>query len=281
MAYLYENPNRHAPVRANGKRFWGYPGRTSAVRLIGVHTAESLPDFTPPDTGAENVARYLSTTDRTASYHLIVDSDSHVVCLPDEATAFGARGYNANTWHISFATQAHRWGTGKPDWWTLAVLNRAAEQAALRAKKWGIPIQRITKAQADAGQKGFIDHGRLDPGRRSDPGANFPWTQFLDMVTQYGQPFVPPPEPEPTPEPPPEPEPKDDYTMPNDVVEIGEDVYIILYATLQRVKAAPDQREFYKNVAASSANKQFNGPYKDRWDRKRLSAFRPQTPGDE
>lgn len=42
-----------------------------------------------------------------------------------------------------------------------------------------IPARRITEKQARGKVPGFISHGELDPGRRSDPGAHYPWVAFL------------------------------------------------------------------------------------------------------
>ena len=47
--WLLDHPN------PNGTNY--YTSRTQPIRLIVVHTAEVLPDFTPPDRGAEAVAR--------------------------------------------------------------------------------------------------------------------------------------------------------------------------------------------------------------------------------
>lgn len=180
-AYLYDHPNPNAPVRDNGIRFFGYPTRRAPVRFIGVHTAENLPDLAPPDLGAESVARYFATTDRPASAHENVDTDSHVTCLPDDATAFAARGYNSPGWHLEICTQAHRWATLPPSWRD-QILERAAARCAIRAAKYSIPPVLLTRSQVDAGARGFVGHDRLDPSRRTDPGAAFPWTDFLGRV---------------------------------------------------------------------------------------------------
>jgi hypothetical protein len=113
-------------------------------------------------------------------------------------------------------------------------------------------------------------HRETDPRRKIDP-----WQVDLEQLRtniRRLQNAQPPPV-----EPPPEPE---EYRMPNDVVVIGQDVYVILYAVMQRVKVPADQREHYKRIAAAPQNRQFEGPYTT-WDSNRLSAFRPQTPADE
>jgi len=187
--WLYDHPNPHAPVRANGIRFHGYPQRQTKVRLIVVHTAENTPDTVGDDGGAEAVARYQARVERPSSYHLLVDSDSAVPMLPDQAVAFGARGANADGWHLSFATRAHLWST-KPAWWADQALELAAAEAGPRAKRWGIPLRRLTRGQiADGRTPGFAAHADTEavfgtPGRRSDPGSDFDWDDFLDRITR-------------------------------------------------------------------------------------------------
>lgn len=47
-----------------------------------------------------------------------------------------------------------------------------------------VPARRITRAEYLARRPGFISHAELDPGRRSDPGDEFPWDQFLRLFAQ-------------------------------------------------------------------------------------------------
>lgn len=61
--YLYGHPNPHARKRDNGIRFHGYPGRAQKIRLIGLHTTESLFDrsaSTPAPTASAGSSRRLS-----------------------------------------------------------------------------------------------------------------------------------------------------------------------------------------------------------------------------
>jgi len=179
--YLFAHQNPFAPRRANGLRFHGYPTRTKPVRVIVIHTAENTPDYVGEDGGAEAVARFQSTTDRPSSYHQLGDSDSVIEMLPDEAVAFGAKGANADGLHFSFATRASLW-PGKPVEWRVGALVRGAAVCRTWATTYGIPVRRLTRDQWLAGESGFVAHADVDPGRRSDPGAGFPWDDFLTLV---------------------------------------------------------------------------------------------------
>ncbi len=172
MAYLYEKQNRHAPRRANGRRFWGYPGRNAAVSAIVIHAAEG--------NWAANVASYQSTTDRPSSYHTLVDWVETIVMLPPEATAFGARGHNSHGLHLSFACFSSSWGDDLDR--DEQMLVRGAAAAADWCRRYDIPVRLITRAQASRGVKGFAAHGTLDPTRRTDPGDDFPWSRFFELV---------------------------------------------------------------------------------------------------
>lgn len=193
LPYLYEHQNRNAALRANGRRFHGYPTRPAAPDLVVIHDTESVLDTVGPDGGAENVARYQSTTDRPSSYHRIIDSDSVVVTLPDSAVAFGAKGANTRGLHASLAMRVVDWQDRRP----VAAQRRAAALEGLAhvtaewCLRYGIPVRLLTRAQYLAGESGIVSHALVDPTRRSDPGPLFPWPQFLARVSALLDPTAP------------------------------------------------------------------------------------------
>lgn len=181
-AYLIDNPPRTRQFRR--------PRRATPSGVIVVHTAESFPDETGPDTGAENVARFIANRSDFGSYHDLADSDSLIQLVPYDAEAFhDGTGSNPHSYGVSAATQAAKWVQMGNEWTDACVRNMA--RGAARYARWikrehgvDIPAKRITRAQSEARVPGFISHGERDPGRRSDPGATFPWTKFLNYYAE-------------------------------------------------------------------------------------------------
>lgn len=193
--YLEDNP----PARSQFRTV----RRAEVTGAIVMHTAENTTDTTLPDGGAEAVARFIARrTDAAGSYHSIVDSDS-VVQLGRYEWEMFHEGTGGNRWSLglSFACRASQWPTLPEAWFNTALRNGAREAANMA--RWvqetvgvTVPAARITAAEYRAGKPGFVGHGELDPGRRSDPGVEFPWTDFLDRFAAETRPLPPAPAPQ-------------------------------------------------------------------------------------
>ncbi|WP_181312455.1 peptidoglycan recognition protein family protein [Nocardioides campestrisoli] len=184
--YLEQHPPRQTQFRR--------PRRGVPSGVIVVHTAESVMDTVGPDTGAENVAAFIANRSDYGSYHTLVDSDSIVRLVPYDAEAYGdGTGSNTHAIHISFACSAADWPRMSKARRDAFIRNGAA--AAAHAARWleddrdiRVPARRITRGQSESRVPGFISHGERDPGRRSDPGAAFPWDAFLDQYDELVNP---------------------------------------------------------------------------------------------
>tara|TARA_R100000655_G_C2995376_1_gene193652 strand:+ start:873 stop:1622 length:750 start_codon:yes stop_codon:yes gene_type:complete len=184
MAYLDDHPPRLRQFRDRG---------TTASGVIVIHTAESYPDESGPDGGAEAVARFIQGRTNYGSYHWLADSDSLINVVRMDQQAYGdGTGSNPHAIHVSFACSA-------ADWPGMSAERKAAfiRNGAIAAKKASdyvysihgvhVPARRITRAQSDQRVEGFISHGERDPGRRTDPGPAFPWADFLDTYAALNQ----------------------------------------------------------------------------------------------
>lgn len=178
LTLLELNPQKtlqYGAVRRNGATPSG---------VVGVHTAENDIDLDGVDLGAENVARFILTRSDYGSYHDLVDADSILRLVPYIAEAWGAPAINNHGYHVSAAVRAGLWDTiPKPrrDNIVKNMAIAAVDYAEWLEEHYGIiiPARRLTKAEAEALKPGFVAHGDLDPGRRSDPGAKFDWDLFL------------------------------------------------------------------------------------------------------
>lgn len=174
--YLRDNPPTRSQYRS--------PRRKEPTGLTCIHTAESIMDTVGPDTGAENVAKFIQRRDTPGSYHDLGDSDSNIqlVDYGDEAYQDGT-GSNPYAMSISFACRAADWPKMSTErreaFLRQGALAFARQQAWLTANGYPTtPLRRVTKAQSDKGEAGFISHADRDPGRRSDPGRDFPWNEW-------------------------------------------------------------------------------------------------------
>ena len=163
-----------------------YPTRERRLRLIVLHTMESPEN----DDTAENVAGLFagrSGTAPLASAHACVDNNSVVLCLPPTATAFAAPGANADGYQIEQSGRAAQGISGWADAYSQSMLRLSAAHARSIAQAAGIPLVYLTDAQLAAGAAGFVGHDQVSRvykrSDHTDPGPDFPWAQYMSLVT--------------------------------------------------------------------------------------------------
>ena len=194
MAWLDDHP----PVRSQFR----CPRRANPNGLVVVHTAEAKPDTIGLDGAAEAVANFIRNRTDAGSYHDLVDSDSIINLVRYECEAFhDGTGSNPYSYGVSAATKADEWSTVPTGWRNACVRNMAAAAATYAdwlVKRTGIiiPARRVTRSESELGVAGFISHAERDPARRTDPGAAFPWADFLAHFDAFTRPEPPEPEPE-------------------------------------------------------------------------------------
>ena len=188
----------HPPVRSQYRR----PRRGTFTGAIGIHTTEGVMDTVGADTGAENVASYITRRSDPGSYHHIFDSDSHVPMLPDnsEAYAIAADGLNRSTVNMAFAcrtTDLHP----ESEWTRAAFRFAAAEIVACwgrnRMDPWG-SLRWLTREQVLAGWSGLFHHGTVQPWDRHDAFVKSPHRVALEglLLAEIRQLLVPVPDPD-------------------------------------------------------------------------------------
>jgi len=176
VTYFQNHPQRYTQHR--------YPRRGGGYTApqITLHTYEA-----PHTRSLQDAARWLTQRRDPGSYHALA----------------GARGprdvlllapWSHETWHsvpsnnwsigISAVAYAHQWKTIPKS--AADNLVKSMAYAASLAAKWleqahgrKVEPRVLTRAQAMRKESGFVTHATMDPGRRSDPGRDFPMADFL------------------------------------------------------------------------------------------------------
>lgn len=180
MSYLlYNKPQRVTQFNRTRRH------KSTPSGVCVIHTAEG--------SGANNVANYILTRNSYGSYHRLVDASTTVKLAPWSAETFHCRYTNPHSTGISAATFAANWNSlyrqpGDPGH---RIIDRMAVEAADFVKymkqhhKITVPVKRITRSDALNKKPGFLAHGDTDPGRRTDPGAQFDWDYFFARINHH------------------------------------------------------------------------------------------------
>ena len=171
-----------APVRIPGVPYAAAPSAEGSARvlswpprLVVVH------DTGNPDSTKENEASYAHTrpVSGATTAHAYIDNGGALGSLRLDRQAWAAYSYaNANGLHVEMCLRGDRTKTRQI---TAALVRQLCQMA-------GIPMVKLTPSQLAAGARGVCGHrdvtSGLGVGDHTDPGADFPWSQFMAWVNQ-------------------------------------------------------------------------------------------------
>ena len=163
---------------------WRWANRRS-IRLIVIHAMEA-PE--KPST-AEAVAAWFaghSGKPPRASAHICCDDDSIVRCVRPEHVAWAAPGANHDGYQVELAGRARQTEGEWLDDYSDQMLRLVAPYVAGIARRFDIPIRKLSVGEVRNGEGGFCGHVEVSKafGKSShwDPGPGFPWHYFLELV---------------------------------------------------------------------------------------------------
>jgi len=170
-------------------------GRVRPVQYVVIHATDGSEGTSSAEAGA---AYDKIRTDGTST-HLFVDADTALREVHDTDRAHHARHHGNE---IGIGVELCGRASQTADQWhdaaSSATLRLAANEVAALCQAHGLPVVRLSVAQVRAayyaaeGQrpKGICGHYDVtraypeDNGTHTDPGANFPWSEFLAMVAE-------------------------------------------------------------------------------------------------
>lgn len=119
--------------------------------------------------------------------HNCVDNNSVVQCVLEKDVAHHAPGANHNGIGIEHAGYASQSRAQWLDEYSTAELRVSAKLVADLCSRWSIPIAKLSVEELRAGKRGICGHldvtNAFNGGEgHQDPGPNFPWTEYLEMV---------------------------------------------------------------------------------------------------
>jgi N-acetylmuramoyl-L-alanine amidase len=162
-----------------------HKGRTRAIRLVVLHTAETATGIGV----ARNIANYLAGPQVRASCHYAVDPGETVAQVPEADTAWTAPGANADGVQIE---QAGRAGYTAAEWagglCELMLRTQVAPLVADICRRNNLPAVWLTPEQVAAGAKGVTDHAGVNAAfglsDHWDCGPNYPMQLVVDMAAR-------------------------------------------------------------------------------------------------
>lgn len=186
------------------KRVWiaspNHSARRGQVRACIVHTAEGARSY-------RDLGSFFANSDNQVSSHTGIDDEKGVIgeYVSRADSAWTQAAYNS----LAISTElcaapidspypcGARWSTAE---WNRHpnMLQNLADWIREECQHFGLPIQKLSAAQAQAGGRGVCGHVDLGSagGGHYDPGPNFPWGRVMAMARQ-DQPATPKPPPHP------------------------------------------------------------------------------------
>lgn len=153
------------------------------------------------DVGEQEVVS-VETTERTffaegLVSHNCVDSNSITQSVLEHDVAWHAPGANAAGIGVECAGRAGQTESQWSDLYSQAMLAKCARLIAGICERWEIPVQRLGPSHLRARTPGITGHADVSnafkKSTHTDPGAHFPWVEFLEEVDRVARRSTPSP----------------------------------------------------------------------------------------
>jgi uncharacterized protein with PIN domain len=163
----------------------------NTIDILVIHSAENQE---LPGQAKHLVQWFAGATAPQASAHVMIDNKTFLTSVDDSDIAWAVDDFPLNQCSKSYELTGHAAQTTAQwnDPYSKGVLHQAVLAFKADMKKYGIPAKRLTDAEIvakhknpkDKKIKGICTHGDISralkiKGGHTDPGINFPMSQFL------------------------------------------------------------------------------------------------------
>jgi len=193
MGWVLGLPDLTLPINATKlARNFGPARDEGLIDWVVIHTMEDPEGIN----SAVSVAAWFAGPQAPrASAHFCVDATHTIQCVPLGQEAWAAPGANHRGVHIEHAGYASQTKAEWEDDYSRATLESSAALAAALARKYSVPLVRLSAADLVAGKRGFCGHvdvtNAFNAGKgHTDPGPHFPWEAYLAKVAELASTFA-------------------------------------------------------------------------------------------
>lgn len=162
------------------------PRDIRSIKWLVIHTFES-----PRESGVAALRARVAwqEADASGSYHKLYAADGTSCRTNDIDYISWSAMPTGNRYGVHYSTLAYA-SDSRATWLAYgAQLHAMAKDVAYEARLLGIPLIKIDGGQVRAGARGICGHGDISVAFResdhTDPGRNFPWDVFMQLVRQY------------------------------------------------------------------------------------------------
>lgn len=195
--YQFNLPATGRPSGVEIPELW-YPGvqnywsRCTSQRSVGDHIQGVEAVIIHATAGSSSAgAVSVMNSSPAASFHWLIPDENE----PQHGNTFWAcvRERDA-AWHVRPIARhpSVNGGANRVNHWSLGI-EIVNSQSGDSFSNWQVEITALLIRYCWAkypNLKHIVSHARLDPSRRTDPGSNFPWDRFEDLVLNPTSPFA-------------------------------------------------------------------------------------------
>ena len=158
----------------------------AAVDWIVIHATQGAERLGAAEATAKRFAG-VGQVAPLASAHYAIDPGEVIQMVQDTDVAWHCPGANRRGIGIEHCGLSEQTPEQWADEGSEAELRQSAVLVAALCLKWGIPAQRLSPDDIRNGARGLAGHMDFTaafstPGGHTDPGGNFPWPHYLDLV---------------------------------------------------------------------------------------------------